>query len=147
MKYLFIFMSCMSAQYSFSAISSKAANSTLTIDHNDKEVQFKIEPHQGLAISKDAPWSLDLSNINSNGTQQLTFKKNSFDEIVPVFKVSLSEIQSANLPSTNKSATSASSAADLTIKSFNYKLTAFICTIDKTKCFRDVIKGEALLTK
>jgi len=27
--------------------------------------------------------------------------------------------------------------------SFDYNLTAFICTIDKTKCFRDVIKGRA----
>jgi hypothetical protein len=143
MKNLLLFLSSLSALPAFSAMQTKATNSTLIIEQNDKEFQFKIEPNKGLAISTDGPWQLDISNINSVESQKLTFKKSNFDEKVPGYKVSMDELKKSSGLAPSKSG----SPTATKLKSFNYKLTAFICTIDKTKCFRDVIKGEAQLTK
>lgn len=134
---------CLYAQLAFSAMQTKATNSTLIIEQNDKEFQFKIEPNKGLAISTDGPWQLDIFNINSVESQKLTYKKSNFDEKIPGYKVSMDEFKKSIGLSPSKS----NSSTETKLKFFNYKITAFICTIDKTKCFRDVIKGEAQLTK
>ncbi len=121
-------------------IISKGTNSTLSIERTQENLVFKIEPHKDLAISHDAPWSAKLTNVNNLSPEALSLAKKDFDPKIPGFKFALGTPQDKGKPGTTKAGDKNPSPS-----SFDYTVTAFICTVDKTKCFRDVIKGRAEL--
>ncbi|MEI8027232.1 MAG: hypothetical protein WCI18_12870 [Pseudomonadota bacterium] len=134
------FLTALTASQGLSAVISKGTNSTLSIERTQETLVFKIEPHKDLAISPDAPWSVKLSHVNNLSPETLTLAKKDFDPKIPGFKIALGIAQDNEKHGTAKVGDKKSIPS-----SFDYTLTAFVCTVDKTKCFRDVIKGRAEL--
>lgn len=90
------------------------------------ELQFKIKPDQGMQISKDGPWTLQL--VNTQGlkldTKDGKFETKTFDESLPGFTVK-AELEGA----------AATGKVDYTMK-------AFVCTTDKKHCYPQLHKGS-----
>lgn len=90
------------------------------------ELQFKVKPDQGMQISKEAPWTLQL--VNTQGlkleTKDGKFETKSFDEALPGFLVK-AELEGAAV--TGK---------------VDYTIRAFVCTNDKKHCYPQLHKGS-----
>lgn len=134
------FLAAFTASQALAAVISKGTNSTLSIERTQENLVFKIEPHKDLAISPDAPWSVKLANVNNLSPETLNLAKKNFDLKIPGFKIALGTAQNKEKHGTAKDGDKKPIPS-----SFDYTLTAFVCTVDKTKCFRDVIKGRAEL--
>jgi len=92
---------------------------------------FKVVPEGGLVVNEEGPWSLTLTPSSSDYAQKLEklkFTKGDFDFKVPGVKVTLpSPVQPA--------------------EAVSYSLTAFICTADKARCYREVVKAQHTVKK
>jgi len=90
------------------------------------ELEFKIKPDQGMQISKDGPWTLQL--VNTQGLKLQTkdgkFESKTFDEGLPGFKVK-AELDGA-----------------ATGGKVDYTMKAFVCTNDKKHCYPQLHKGS-----
>ncbi len=82
---------------------------------------LKVVPNSGLKITLDAPWKLVIKNEKGVSFKSTTLKKGDMSEKLPGFHVASSSAPKAG--------------------SFDYKLTSFVCTSDKTSCYREVHKG------
>ncbi len=134
------FLAAISTSQALAGVVSKGANSTLAIERSQENLVFKIEPNKDLAISPDAPWSVKLTNVSHLSPETLSLTKKDFDLKIPGFKIPLETPQGKE-----KSGAGKAGGKTPTPSSFDYTLTAFVCTVDKTKCYRDVIKGRAEL--
>lgn len=90
---------------------------------NHKEIIFEVTPLQNLMINEDAPWSLNVTSGGVKFTRD-KLKKEDYNPKIPGFSITLVELPKA--PS-----------------ELSYELTAFICTKDKGRCYREVVKGKA----
>ena len=88
------------------------------------EFVFKIEPNSDMSVTFDAPWTLDIKNAEGLTLSKEKLKKSDLDQKLPGFKVST---------------TAAPKAKSGEVE---YKLVSFICTKDKTRCYREVHKGK-----
>ena len=88
------------------------------------ELRFKVVPESGLHVNMEGPWKLELTGTDGLGLQKTTFAKGDMDEKLPGFVV-------------KTAAKPAKAAGDV-----EYKLTAFVCTDDKTQCYREVHTGK-----
>ena len=86
--------------------------------------EFKVNPAHGLHINMEGPWKLELTDTAGLAFAKTTLTKGEMDEKLPGFT-----IKTAGLPQAK--------SGDV-----GYKLTAFVCTDDKTQCFRDVLSGK-----
>lgn len=86
---------------------------------------FKVVPQNGLIINEEGPWMLQLSGSAelSKKIAKLKYPKSDFDFKVPGVKLSYSS--SSKLE-----------------EEVDYSLTAFVCTADKARCYREVLKGK-----
>jgi hypothetical protein len=88
----------------------------------NKEVTFQVTPLQNLIINEEAPWTLAVTGMGVKLVRD-KLKKEDYNAKIPGFILSLVELPKA--PS-----------------ELSYELTAFICTKDKGRCFREVLKGK-----
>ena len=86
---------------------------------------FKIQPNEGMKATFDAPWTLEIKGHDGLSFSQTKMTKSELDEKLPGFSVT-----TLAGPSSAKG-------------ELEYQLTSFICTTDKTQCFREVHKGKA----
>lgn len=84
---------------------------------------FKIVATEGHAVTFDAPWKLDIKKHDGLTFGKATFSKADMDEKLPGWSLT-----SSTQP--------AQAAGDI-----EYQLVSFICTADKTQCYREVHKG------
>lgn len=88
------------------------------------ELTFKTIPTGDLAINSEGPWKLQLISSGKLKFNKKEFKRAEWKEDIAGF-------------------TAVSSPAKTKSEKIQYKLTAFICTKDKSQCFREVIEGTA----
>jgi hypothetical protein len=124
------------------AVIAKAPNSKLIIEQNEGQLVFKIEPNKDLAISTDAPWSVKISNVQNLAPAPLSLSRKDFDATIPGFKIPLAKNEE-KLSGQDKSRTAGTKTKNPGRSSFTYQMKAFICTIDKKQCFKDVFDGKA----
>lgn len=102
-----------------------ALETQITISDNKIEAIFVVTANPGLELTFDAPWTLEVSNTKN---LDVIDKK---DLIVKEFDRSISGMRfKAN----------ASQKAESI--SFDYKVKAFVCTEDKTRCYPQTHKGS-----
>jgi hypothetical protein len=107
---------------------SKTMHSKLVISKNqvktsdEIQLQFKIIPLNGMSYNTVGPSKLKLTSIGKDPKNILVKSKNEFDEKIPGFTVSLKSTQETG-------------------PKFDYKFISFVCTSDKSHCYRDVHKG------
>jgi hypothetical protein len=107
---------------------SKALHSKLIISKNqvktndEVQLQFKIVPLDGMSYNTVGPSKLKITSTSKDPKNIVVKSKNEFDENIPGFTVALK---------TNPK----------TASKFNYKFISFVCTSDKSHCYRDVHKG------
>ena len=85
---------------------------------------FKITYPQGLHLNREAPWKLELTSSPSLKFNQTVWDRTALDDKLPGFHA-----KTTAKPNDPKG-------------TLSYTLTAFVCTDDKSQCFRDVLKGE-----
>ena len=103
-----------------SLVKAKAA----TGDQGQLNFEFKVEPNKDMQVTLDAPWQLKVSGHQGLVFEKTTLKKADLDEALPGFKLA------------------ASGKPTVANGSVDFQLTAFICTQDKTRCYREVHKGR-----
>lgn len=103
-------------------------HSTLDASHSKKDgevvFQFKIKANDGMQLTHQAPWSVSFDQAKDLGLkvdEKGKFTSKSYDEKLPGFTVKAKP--------TAKSGT------------FNYKVKAFVCTLDKKRCYPQTHKG------
>lgn len=108
-----------------------AKNSTLktTVEHGpDKQIvlQFQVIPNKGILVTDEGPWSLTLRDTTGLALRldekSKAFTLRTYDQKIPGFRV----------PTT----TTGSSGT------LSYRLRAFVCREDKTRCFPEIHKGK-----
>ena len=99
-------------------------NSSVAVDAKPQgqnlQLAFKVSPKAGLHINLEGPWKLEIKNTGGLAFAKTTLVRTDMDEKLPGFI----------LTTTAKPAQAHGEVA--------YKLTAFVCTNDKTQCYRDV---------
>jgi hypothetical protein len=91
-------------------------------DGDSLAVVFKVEPNKGMNITLDAPWKLDVE-AKDLSFAKTTLAKSDMDTALPGFIL-------------KTVAKPAASQGQL-----KYTLTSFICTKEKTQCYREVHTG------
>ena len=88
------------------------------------EFTFKISANAGHAVTCEAPWKLDIKNHDGLAFANSSFNKNNMDKALPGYTV-------------KPNAKPGKQHGE-----FEYSLVSFICTSDKTTCYREVHKGK-----
>jgi hypothetical protein len=83
---------------------------------------FKVVPNENLVITLDAPWKFVVSEVKGATFSETTLKKEQLDQDMTGYRIVSTKNEESG--------------------SFKYKLTSFVCTKDKTSCYREVHKGE-----
>lgn len=92
---------------------------------NQLRLVFAVRPASGLHINLEGPWALTLKNPSGGVSLAKTgWTKADLDDKLPGFVA-----QASVTPQTN--------TGDV-----DYDLVAFVCTDDKTQCYRDVHHGR-----
>jgi hypothetical protein len=92
----------------------------------DKRIEFTFKTHPvgDLVINKEGPWKLEIISSGKIKFEKTEYKRTEWKEDVSGFTV----------------LGSATKGKSETIK---YKLVAFVCTKDKSQCFREVVEGSS----
>jgi hypothetical protein len=89
------------------------------------ELTLKTVPNDGLIINLEGPWKLEVKKADGLTLAKTTLTRGEFDEKEAQFKV----------------VTTAKPAKPE--GEIEYKYVAFVCTKDKTTCYRDVHEGKS----
>lgn len=119
-----IFFALTSVAYGFGEPKHSKIEITSAPSGEQLEFTFKISPTAGHAVTFEAPWKLDLKNHDGLTFASSSFNKDNMDEALPGYKV-------------KTNAKPGKGTGD-----FEYSLVSFICTTDKTTCYREVHKGK-----
>ena len=87
---------------------------------------FALTPGAGLVKNLEGPWALDVSDAPELSFQKPKLGKADLNETDLSFS-----LETSTPPKTEKG-------------KLNYKFVGFVCTADKSKCFRDVHKGSVM---
>jgi hypothetical protein len=87
-------------------------------------IEFKVVLGRNLVVNRNGPWSLTITDPGGLKLARQQFSLAGFNASLPGFS-----IQSAGAPR--------SKSGEL-----RYRLTAFVCTKDKSRCFREVHEGS-----
>lgn len=116
----------MIAGYGFAKASSKATvQISSSKDKGATKLVFKTVPNDGLVINHEGPWSLEIKNITGVKSNVKTLKRSDWKEDTATFDLPVVADASAK-------------EADV-----QYKLVSFVCTKEKTQCYREVIEDNA----
>lgn len=113
------------ASYGFAKASPKATvQITTSKDKGTTKLVFKTVPNDGLVINHEGPWSLDIKNITGVKSNVSTLKRTDWKEDTATFDLPV--------------------VADAGAKEaeVQYKLVSFVCTKEKTQCYREVIENK-----
>ena len=86
---------------------------------------FKTVPNDGLVINHEGPWSLEIKSITGAKANVTTLKRADWKEDTATFDLPV--------------------VADASAKEaeVQYMLTSFVCTKEKTQCYREVLEDKA----
>lgn len=102
------------------------------IEGSKFQIIFKVIAHQGIKITNAAPWSLSIMNDEGLG---LPMKKGHYKQSHDLFREDIPGFRiETKMPSKKNG-------------KIHYKLRAFVCTYDKSRCFPEVHKGTFSWTK
>lgn len=105
-------------------------HSSVAVDVRDgaegKQFSLKINPNADMKVTLDAPWKLEVKGHDGLTLAKTTYGKADMDEKLPGFVLT--------------------AKADKASGDLEYTLTSFICTKDKTQCFREVHSGKQAWT-
>ena len=109
-----------------SKIETKSSSSA-----NGIELKFRVVPDADMQISKDGPWTLQLTHVEGLKleTKEGKFETKTFDEALPGFLIK--------------------TETDPKISSgkIDYSIKAFVCSLDKKHCYPQAHKGSLDWTK
>lgn len=91
-------------------------------------IRFRVEAKDGFDLVFDAPWKLELEKIEGLEPSGRSFDKKDFSTDVPGFQLNTRTVDEYE---------------KITIL---YRLTAFVCTSDKKRCFREVHENNFVST-
>jgi hypothetical protein len=105
---------------------SKATVEVTALGQPDSRVQFtfKTVPSGDLVVNKDGPWKLEILSSGKIQFDKKELKRADWKEDISGFSVT-------------------SAPAKIKSEKIKYKLVAFVCTKDKSQCFREVVQGDA----
>ncbi len=106
--------------------SSATAQSSYDKANQSLSITFTVKANEGMKITPEGPWSLSIKDANGlsfTKAQGQSFESKAFDESIPGFRVQ------AKVNEGSKSGT------------MSYKIRAFICTEDKTRCYPQTLDG------
>ena len=101
----------------------------MPVQQSQMRIEIKVEPNEGFQLTtENAPWSLKLSGVQGAdpGLAKTVWKGAELVSLLPQGSI---DIQPK------------ASGAFSPPESLNYELIAFVCTSDKTQCFREVYRG------
>lgn len=111
------------------ATSGKATIEVTAAKSGDNvKVQFKTIPAAGLAINDEGPWKLEIKSATGLKPAATEVKRADWKKEIAGFDV---------VATPDKGAKKAQ---------IHYKMTTFVCTKDKSQCFREVVENKADLT-
>lgn len=104
----------------------KATVEVTALGQPDSRVQFtfKTVPSGNLIVNKEGPWKLEILSSGKIQFDKKELKRADWKEDIAGFSL-------------------VSAPAKTTSEKIKYKLVAFVCTKDKSQCFREVIQGDA----
>ncbi len=111
---------CIAMLVGLSGIALAESNSRVDVSKTAKELVFKVIPNDGLVINLEGPWKLEIKDHAG-----LTVEKKLYDRSTLNEKLTGFQVPAVAAKGVNKGEVS-------------YKLVAFVCTKDKTRCYRDV---------
>ena len=115
---------CFSTQSALAAGKAHVDVSAKKAPDKHVELTFKTSPADGLSINPEGPWKLEIKDTGGLKFDKMEFKR-------PEWKEQISGFTAIATPAKEKTGI------------IKYKLVAFVCTKDKTQCFREVIENEA----
>ena len=118
------FLFCTTFAFGFGEPKNSKVEITSANAGDQLEFTFKVSANAGHSVTFEAPWKLDLKNHDGLAFASSSFNKDNMDEALPGYKVK-----------TNAKPGKQSGE-------FEYSLVSFICTTDKTTCYREVHKGK-----
>jgi hypothetical protein len=107
-------------------VASKATVEVTALSQSDSRVQFtfKTIPIGDLVVNKEGPWKLEIISSGKLQFDKKELKRADWKEDIAGFSLT-------SAPAKTKS------------EKIKYKLVAFVCTKDKSQCFREVLQGDA----
>ena len=116
----------------FSSTLLAAGKATIQVSTTkDKEmvkVTFKAVPSDGLVINAEGPWKLEVSPTAILTTDKTEWKRADWNQELPGFEII-------------GHAKGKESSGEI-----SYKMITFVCTKDKTQCYREVISDKAKIS-
>lgn len=111
--------------YAFGSQHSSMDAKAVVGQKGELTMTFKIAAGEGMMLTHQAPWSVTLTEVEGaqlEGAKEGKFETLDYDKELPGFTVKTT------------------STADK--GSANYKMKAFVCTKDKSRCFPQTHKGK-----
>jgi hypothetical protein len=109
-------------EHSAVKVSVKPGELAKPADPPTKIFTFELQMQPDMVLNHDGPWKLEIKAHDGLGLAKTTFDKAELDDKIPGYAVT---------------ATAAKAAGEL-----EYQMTVFVCTKEKTQCFREVHKGK-----
>jgi hypothetical protein len=103
---------------------SKVEFSHVQATNGSSKLSFRVVPNSGLKITADAPWKLQIKSSEGIELTATEYDRTKFSESVPGFEIPVSKLNA-------------------TAGKLSFKLTSFVCTENKTQCYREVHEQTA----
>lgn len=135
MKVLLTILVVANVGFSQGRLHSKLEIKATEHKNNQKEIVFTVTPDAGMKINFDdkkpetVPWQLEIKNPQGLKVPKLKLEYADFDRDKGQFRFV------------------AANEGKVPERGFDYRLVAFVCTQDKSQCFRDVFKASWVLPK
>ena len=100
-------------------------NSRVDVTRDKKSLIFKVTPNDGLVINLEGPWKLDVKEHAGLKLEKLTYDRKVLNETLTGFEVPVA------------------AESGVVKGTVTYRLVAFVCTKDKSRCYRDVHESSA----
>ncbi len=104
-------------------------NGSVTVESkaqgDNLEFTFKAQAKEGMEINLEGPWKLDVKGHDGLNLAKTSFPKGEMNEKLPGFVFA-----TAGKPTKDSG-------------ELEYTMVAFVCTKEKTQCFREVYTGKA----
>jgi hypothetical protein len=84
---------------------------------------FTTKPANDLAINAEGPWKLEIKSIKGATVEEKEFKRPQWKESIGGFEVPVKLTGGKKID-------------------VEYKMTTFVCTKDKSMCYREVVEGK-----
>ncbi len=125
MKKFVLAMAIFASQFAFMEPEHSTLEAKATPKPDGVELAFKVAPKSGMKLTQDGPWEITLTDAVGLGFvgDQLKVDAKAYDHELPGFKIKASKL----------------TKSDGTV---SYKLRAFVCTEDKTRCFPELHHGK-----